>query len=67
MQTQEPLSELAFLDVSRKLLMLLALLSGQRGETLHVLKIRNICIYCVKYGLVQTCIHRYGMPKQILC
>lgn len=51
LQTQEPLSELTFLDVSRKLLLLLVLLSGQRGKPLHLLGIKNICIYddCVKH------------------
>lgn len=41
LQTQEPLSELTFLDVSRKLLLLLVLLSGQRGKPLHLLGIKK--------------------------
>lgn len=53
LQTQEPWSELTLLHVSHKLLMLLALQSGQRGQTLHWLDIRNICIYddFVKIGI----------------
>lgn len=53
LQTPEPFKELTLLHVSHKLLMLLALLSGQRGQTLHLLDIRNICIYddCVKIGI----------------
>ena len=39
-----PLSSLSLLHLSRKLLMLLALLSGQRGQTLHLIDIRNIQI-----------------------
>lgn len=53
LQIQEPLSELTLLHVSNKLLMSLVLLSGQRGQTLHWLDIRNICIYddFVKIGI----------------
>ena len=41
---QEPLESLSLLQLSRKLLMLLALLSGQRGQTLHLIDIRNVHI-----------------------
>lgn len=37
-----PLSSLSLLQLSHKLVMLLALLSGQRGQTLHLIDIRNI-------------------------
>ena len=40
-----PSGSLSFLQLSRKLLMLLALLTGQRGQSLHLLDLRNItCI-----------------------
>lgn len=42
LQTQEPLSELAL--ATHKFLMLLTLLYRQRGQTLQLLDIRNICI-----------------------
>lgn len=45
-----PISSLSLLKLSQKLLMLLALLSGQRGQTLHLIDIRNIHLQdsCVK-------------------
>lgn len=43
LQTEEPLSELAL--TTHKLLMLLNLLSRKRRQTLHLLDMRNICIY----------------------
>lgn len=44
LQTEEPLSELA-LTTHKLLLMLLNLLSRKRRQTLHLLDMRNICIY----------------------
>lgn len=43
LQTEEPLSELAL--TTHKLLMLLNLLCRKRRQTLHLLDMRNICIY----------------------
>lgn len=43
LQTEEHLSELAL--TTHKLLMLLNLLSRKRRQTLHLLDMRNICIY----------------------
>lgn len=43
LQTEEPLSELAL--TTHKLLMFLTLLSRKRRQTLHLLDMRNICIY----------------------
>ena len=39
-----PLHSLTLLQLSQKLLMLLALLSGQRGQTMHMIDIRNLHI-----------------------
>lgn len=48
-----PISSLSLLKLSQKLLMLLALLSGQRSQTLHLIDIRNIHLQdsCVKLKL----------------
>jgi site-specific recombinase XerD len=39
-----PLESLSLLQISQKLLMLLLLLSGQRGQTIHLMDIKNIFI-----------------------
>ena len=39
-----PLESLSLLQISQKLLMLLVLLSGQRGQTIHLMDIKNIFI-----------------------
>ena len=44
LENQYPLESLSLLELSQKLVMLLALLSGQRGQTLHLLDIRNVYI-----------------------
>lgn len=40
--SQYPHKALSFIQLSRKLLMLLALLTGQRGQSLHLLDLQNI-------------------------
>lgn len=49
-----PVQELSLLQLSQKLTMLLALLSGQRKQGLHVLDIRNVSVrekmWIFRYG-----------------
>ncbi|XP_061187368.1 uncharacterized protein LOC133195519 [Saccostrea echinata] len=42
LKSLSPFSSLSLLQLSQKLVMLLALLSGQRGQTLHLIDIRNV-------------------------
>lgn len=42
LKSLSPLSSLSLLQLSHKLVMLMALLTGQRGQTLHLIDIRNI-------------------------
>lgn len=44
LQKLSPLESLSLLELSQKLLMLLLLLSGQRGQTIHLVDVKNIFI-----------------------
>lgn len=44
LKTLSPVQDLSLLDLSKKLAMLFALLSGQRKQSLHLLDVRNVSV-----------------------
>uniref|UniRef100_A0A8W8MU17 Tyr recombinase domain-containing protein n=1 Tax=Magallana gigas TaxID=29159 RepID=A0A8W8MU17_MAGGI len=54
LKTLSPVQDLSLLDLSKKLAMLFALLSGQRKQSLHLLDVRNVSVrddmLIIRYG-----------------
>ena len=61
-----PVTSLSLLKLSQKLLMLLAILSGQRGQTLHLIDIRNIHFSGSSVKIINGDILKTSNPKSHL-
>lgn len=66
LKSLSPLASLSLLQLSQKLLMLLAILSGQRGQTLHLIDIRNIHILETSVKIVNGDLLKTSNPRSHL-
>lgn len=67
LKIQSPAEKLSFKQITLKLVMLIALLSGQRAQSFQLLDIRKMnhrsnCVVCVKEQLIKQTTPSYHTP-----